>query len=109
MLTLGHPDGVPDVMINKDSIRIIGRIVTLTLSWGEPFSYFAPIISYTVSCLGSSQYAADFITIDNTIRITNLTAMTNYTFSVVATNSFGSGEAGILDFTTPGERVLIKD
>ena len=29
--------------------------------------------------------------------------MTNYTFSVVATNSIGSGEAGVLMITTPGK------
>ena len=29
--------------------------------------------------------------------------MTTYTFSVVATNSIGSGEAGIVMITTPGE------
>ena len=28
--------------------------------------------------------------------ITDLTTMTNYTFSVVATNSIGSGEAGVV-------------
>ena len=32
--------------------------------------------------------------------------MTTYTFSVVATNSIGSGEAGILKYTTPGK---VKD
>ena len=29
--------------------------------------------------------------------------MTNYTFSVVATNSIGSGEAGVVMITTPGK------
>ena len=29
--------------------------------------------------------------------------MTNYTFSVVATNSVGSGEAGVVNYTTLGE------
>ena len=29
--------------------------------------------------------------------------MTYYTFSVVATNSLGSGEAGVVMITTPGE------
>ena len=47
--------------------------------------------------------------ITRTIRsytITNLTPMTNYMFSVVATNSIGSGEAGVLMITTPlGEQI----
>ena len=29
--------------------------------------------------------------------------MTDYIFSVVATNSLGSGEAGVIIITTPGE------
>ena len=29
--------------------------------------------------------------------------MTNYTFSVVATNSIGSGEAGVVNYTTSGK------
>ena len=34
--------------------------------------------------------------------------MTNYTFSVVATNSIGSGEAGVAMITTPpGVHILI--
>ena len=32
--------------------------------------------------------------------------MTNYTFSVVATNSVGSGEAGTLNFTTPYNMII---
>ena len=95
-------------MINKDSVRINGNNVTLTLRWGESFSYFGPIINYTVSCSGDVQCSQDFITADNTTRshtITNLTPMTNYTFSVVATNSIGSGEAGVLNYPTPGEGI----
>ena len=94
-------------MINEDSVRINGSNVTLTLSWGEPLSYFGPIISYTVSW-NDSTFPPSFTTTDNTTRsytITNLIPMTNYTFSVVATNSFGSGEAGILLVTTPGKGV----
>ena len=29
--------------------------------------------------------------------------MITYQFSVVATNSFGSGDAGVLNYTSPGE------
>ena len=95
-------------MINEDSSRINGSNVTVTLSWGEPLSYFAPIISETVSCSGDAQCPPNFTTTDSTTRsyiITNLIPMTNYTFSVVATNSFGSGEAGVLGYLTPGEDI----
>ena len=76
----------------------------ITLSWGEPFNNFDPIISYTVSCSGDDQCPEDFTTLDNTTRsyaLTNLTPMTTYTFSVVATNSIGSGKAGVVMFTAP--------
>ena len=84
---------------------IIDGDVTLTLSWGEPFNNLDPIVNYTVSCSGDVTCPPNFTTTDNTARsynITNLTLMTNYTFSVVATNSIGSGEAGAVMITTPG-------
>ena len=91
---------VPNVTVD---INTYGSNITLTLSWGEPFNNFDPIVNYTVSC--SSNVTCPFNTTDNTTRnyiITNLTPMTNYTFSVVATNSIGSGEAGVVMITTPG-------
>ena len=96
---------VPGVTIDDSSININRNNVTLTLSWGEPFNNLDPIVNYTVSCSGG-QCPENFTTTDNTTRsytITNLTPMTNYTFSVVATNSIGSGEAGVVMITTPGE------
>ena len=100
------------MMINEDSSRINGNNVTVTLSWGEPSSYFAPIISYTVSCSGDAQCPPNFTTTDSTTRsytITNLIPMTNYTFSIVAISYFGNGEAGVLGYFTPGEDIgLIK-
>ena len=79
-------------------------MVNITMSWGEPFNNFDPIINYTVMCSGDDQCPEYFTTLDNTTRsytITSLTTMTTYTFSVVATNSIGSGEAGVLMITAP--------
>ena len=93
-------------MVNMNIIKINGNSVTLTLSWGEPFTNFDPIMNYIVSCSGDVTCPPSFTTTDNTTRsytITNLTLMTNYTFSVVATNSVGSGEAGVVMITTPGK------
>ena len=95
---------VPDVTVNDNTVNINGNNVTLTLSWGEPFNNFDPIVNYTVSCSGDVTCPQNFTTTDNTTRsytITNLALMTNYTFSVVATNSIGSGEAGVVMITTP--------
>ena len=88
---------VPSVMID----------FTLTLSWGEPFSNFDPIVSYTVTVVWNN--GTFFLTTDSTTRnftIPNLIPLTAYTFSVVATNSIGSGPAGVVMITTPsGEKI----
>ena len=105
---VGVPAMVPAVTGDDNTININGDNVTLALSWGEPFNNLDPIVNYTVSCSGDDACPPNFTTTDNTTRsytITNLTTMTNYTFSVVATNSIGSGEAGIEIITTPGKLV----
>ena len=97
---------VPNVMVGLNTININNSIITLTLNWGEPFNNFDPIVNYTVSCSGDVTCPPNFTTTDNTTRsytIINLTTMTTYTFSVVATNSVGSGEAGVVMITTPGK------
>ena len=102
----GVPGIILRVSVDNNTISINGNNVTLTLSWGEPFNNLDPIVNYTVSYSGDVICPTSFTTIDNTTRsytIANLTPMTNYIFSVVATNSIGSGEAGVLTITTPGE------
>ena len=97
----GVPRMVPNVTVNSSTN---GNILTITLSWREPFNNLDPIVSYTVSCSGDVTCPPNFTTTDNTTRsyaITNLTPMTNYIFSVVATNSIGSGEAGVVVIVTP--------
>ena len=104
------PDQVPDIVVVTDSITIDDDIVTLALSWGVPFNNFDPIVNYTVSCSGDVTCPPNFTTTDNTTRsytVTNLTPMTTYTFSVVATNSIGSGEAGVVMITTPSCKYII--
>ena len=102
LLITGIPEMVPAIRID---IKSMGNNVTFILSWGEPFNNLDPIVNYTVSCSGDGTCPPIFTTTDNTTRITNLTLMTNYTFSVVATNSIGSGEAGVLNYTTPGKKI----
>ena len=96
---------VPNATVDSNTITINGNIVTLTLSWGEPFNKFDPIGHYAVSCSGDIICPLNFTTTNNAIRITNMTTMTTYTFSVVATNSIGSGEAGVVMITTPSGEV----
>ena len=90
----------------RNTINIYRKNIRLSLSWGEPFNNLDPIVNYTVSCSGDVTCPPNFTTTDNTTRsytITNLTSMTDYTFSVVATNSINSGEAGVVMITTPGK------
>ena len=99
----GVPSIVPNVTISD---------VPYILSWGEPFNNLDPIVNYTVSCSGDNPCPPNFTTFDNTTRsyaIITLTPLTNYTFSVVATNSIGSGEAGVMTVSTPsGEKFRIN-
>ena len=99
--------GVPRMVPGVTACIKTGKgIVNFTLSWGEPFNNLDPIVNYTVSCSGDVTCPPNFITTDNTTRsytITNLPFMTNYTFSIVATNSFGSGKAAVVMITTPGK------
>ena len=75
----------------------------LTLSWGEPLDNLDPIVNYTVSCSGV-RCPRNVTTTDSTSYIiTNLSPNTQYTFLVIATNSIGSGEAGVVMITTPGK------
>ena len=100
---------VPGVTVDDNTISIDGTTVNLTLSWGEPFNNFYPILYYTVSCSGDVTCPSNFATTDNNTRsyaITILNPMTTYAFSVVATNSIGSGEAGVLNYITPGEIMI---
>ena len=108
LIVTGVPAMVPSVT-GDDNIN--GINVTLTLSWGEPYNNFDPIVNYTVSCSGDDTCPPNFTTIDSTTRsytITNLTPMTNYTFSVVATNSIGNGEAGVVMITAPSKIMDIR-
>ena len=99
------PRIVPDVTFVITEIK--NSFIAITLSWGEPNNNFDPILNYTVSCSSILLYVCPrpFTTTDNTTRnyTVTLRLMTNYTFSVVAINSNGSGEAGVVNFTAPGE------
>ena len=107
---VGVPAIVPGVTVDNNTINFNGSSVTLTLNWEEPFNNFDPIVNYIMLCSGDVACPPYFTTTDNTTRsytITNLTPMTTYTFSVVATNSIGSGEAGVVNVTTPPGDVTV--
>ena len=92
---------VPNVIVDSSTN---GNTVTLTLSWREPFNNLDPIVNYTVSCSSDVTCPPNFTTTDNTTRsytITNLIPNAYYVFSVVATNSIGSGEAGVVVIGNP--------
>ena len=101
---------VPNVTIVANSTVVNGNIVTLTLSWGEPFNNLDPIVKYIISC--SSVRCPPYFTAettDNATRsytITDLSPNTYYRFSVAAVNSVGKGRTGVVMVTTPGEIAL---
>ena len=100
----GIPGKVSVDTITVTFVNINDNNVTLTLSWGEPFNNLDPIVNYTVSCSGDVTCPLNFTTTDSTTRsytITNFKLNTHYTFSVVATNSIGSGQAEPVVFGTP--------
>ena len=95
------PSMVLVISVINESINNDGDNVMLTLIWDEPFDNFNPILSYKISCSSQSLCPAA-VTVYNTtsVNITNLMPRTMYTFSVIATNSIGDGEAGVLNITT---------
>ena len=101
--------GVPAMVLDVMAVENINGN-NVTLSWEEPFNNLDPIVNYIVSCSGDVTCPPNFTSTDNTTRsytTTNLTPMTDYTFSVVATNSIGSGEAGVVMITTPqGDNII---
>ena len=100
---------VPNAMVDMNTININGNNITLTLSWGVPFNNLDPIVNYTVSCSGDVVTCpGPFTTSTRSYTITNLISDFQYTFSVVATNSVGSGEAGVVMITTPGSHESVS-
>ena len=92
----GVPVKVPDLYITNSTN---GGVVSFTLRWGEPFNNYDPIIMYHVSCSGDAPCPQSYNTTNNHTRshtFTGFTPNSYYTFSVVAINSIGSGEAGIM-------------
>lgn len=97
-LPIAVPDQVPGFTGMADSMTLEGNMLNLTLSWGEPFNNFDPIISYTVTCSGDDRCPEDHTTPANATRsysVTNLNPMTIYNFAIFATNSIGNGEPAV--------------
>ena len=93
-------------MVDLNTINVNGNKVTLTLSWGEPFNNFDPIVNYFVFCSVGCPHAT---TTDNTTRsytFTNLIPNTNYMFFVRAVNSVGYGMNSVVMFTTPSSESI---
>ena len=98
--TTAVPDQVPNSIAYSRILE--GNILNITLTWGEPFNNFDPIANYTVTCSGDALCPPDFITDDNTTRYYNVIGLNLITniFTVVATNSLGSGEPAIFMATS---------
>ena len=92
----GFPGKVPIVNVANSTD---GDVVNFILTWGEPFNNYDPIIIYHVSCSGDAPCPQSYNTTNNHTRshtFTGFTPNSYYTFSVVAVNSIGSGEDGVV-------------
>ena len=93
----GVPGKVPIVSLGN---KTNGSTVNFLLIWGVPDNNYDPIIMYHVSCSGDAPCPQSYNTSDN--QTTHYTSFTGfnpngyYTFSVVAINTIGSGEAGVV-------------
>ena len=95
-------------MVDVNSIAVNGNIVTLTVRWEEPFINFDPILSYTISCFGSTGCPTPFTTSDATRSqiFRNLISNVQYIFEVVARNSLGTSNPGMVMITAPSGKII---
>jgi len=92
--------GVPSVPTN-----VVGTSgnAQVTLTWDAPFSGFVPVISYTIV---SEPATTTQTSSGPSVTFTGLTNGTSYTFSVSATNKYGTSQlsqpsAAVVPITSP--------
>ena len=93
---VGVPDQISDMKVDCKNIN--GNVSAI-ITWGEPFSNFDPITSYTVTYnSGDNDDPHSGCSITGnvaTCTVSSLTPDKNYTFYVTANNSIGAGMAGV--------------
>jgi hypothetical protein len=93
--------GIPSVPTN---VVATGGNTQATLTWGVPFSGFVPVISYTIV---SEPATTTLTSTGPSVTFTGLTNGTSYTFSVSATNKYGTSQfsqasSAVLSAGAPG-------
>ena len=92
----------PDVPVQVKASSISPEIVSVR--WEAPESLGAPITNYSVDwVLSSSGALVGEDTVeppDTRLTVFDLMPNTNYTFSVVASNQYGTSEPGVVAFKT---------
>ena len=78
--------GIPSVPIN---IVVTGGNTQASLTWDIPFSGYVPVISYTII---SEPATTTLTSTGPSVTFTGLTNGTGYTFSVSATNKYGTSQ-----------------
>jgi sugar lactone lactonase YvrE len=94
----------PPAQVAAPSVGVVANAL-VPLSWTEPLNGGAAISSYTVKAYSGGSILSS-TTSNNALLFTGLTNGTEYTFTVIATNSVGdsvesSGTLGTPDYTAP--------
>jgi len=90
---------VPSVTVDLNTVSIDrnNNNVIFSLSWGEPFANFDPIVNYniTISCTNNTVCPLMFTTNTTTLDVNLITdlSMMNRTISVTASNTVGTSNA----------------
>ena len=95
--SVGAPEKVPDINVYKTEHG------SLNVTWREPFNNFDPITNYSVECQTDDGISCGRVSVSGNATkyclIFHLKVVTNYTFSVKASNNIGIGEAGVKRIT----------
>lgn len=103
---------VTSLDVDNSTIHLNGTTssFTLNINWQDPWQFDnnLTVTKYTISCSENKMCPANQTVDSNTkrVNITNIISCQKYTFSVIATNTIGSGPLANISITGPCGRYL---